>query len=565
MSKNAKFMELLVTERIIPDVDAEKLRIKYHDDALEVLQHLLKTGVQKKDVLGKLWGDSIGFSYVNLEKTLFQSQVVHKLPETFAKKNQVIPLYEINNVVTLASASPADSNMINAISSAVRCPVSVVYSFPDEILTAIDIQYQSSDSIHKFIEKITENPLFRGTKKITAEQLKLLTGDQAIIDLSRNILLLGLKERASDIHIDPQQDSVYIRFRIDGVLQDRIKLDLELHSPLSSRLKILANLDITEKRRPQDGRINLSLYNKSIDFRFSAVPTIYGEKITLRILGQLEKNEAPDLSELNFSKDNLDKIKKVARYPNGIFLVTGPTGSGKSTTLFSILKHVNKPGVNIMTAEDPVEYRLPRINQVQINQSIGFDFAMALRVFLRQDPDIILIGEIRDLETAKIASQAALTGHLVLATLHTNTALQAITRLIEIGVDPFMVAPSIVAVMAQRLVRRVCVHCREKYLLTPEEIEKYFIWDGQKEVYFYRAKGCPECNHIGYLGRIAIHEVFIVTAEIKHLITKSAPIIEIEEAAKRAGFRNIRYDGMKKVLRGLTTVDELNAVTIESE
>ncbi|MBF0397904.1 MAG: type II/IV secretion system protein, partial [Desulfobacterales bacterium] len=287
-----------------------------------------------------------------------------------------------------------------------------------------------------------------------------------------------------------------------------------------------------------------------------------GEKIVLRILGQIQKDEVPDLTELNFSKSNLNTLRKIIESPNGVFFVTGPTGSGKSTTLFSALKYLNKIDVNIMTAEDPVEYRLPRINQIQVNQSIGFNFASALRSFLRQDPDIILIGEIRDVETAKIAAQAALTGHFVLSTMHTNSALQAITRLVEIGVEPFLVAPSIIGVMAQRLVRKICKYCKESYRLTPQEIDNYFIVDEPEieEVLFYKGKGCSECNNIGYHGRIAIHEIFIINEKIRALISRNASVVEIENAASELNFKDMRYDGMKKVLRGMTTIDELNKI-----
>ncbi|MBF0226212.1 MAG: type II/IV secretion system protein [Desulfobacterales bacterium] len=565
MIQNHNFLTILVSENILTQDDSDNFSKKYQGNGFDILQHLVRGGIAKKDVLGKFWGDSIGVSYVNLEKTLFQAQVVKRLPQNFALKNQLIPIYQLQDVVTLAMAFPLNLDVIDEAKRLMGCQVSAVFSFPDEIVDAIDIQYQSGDALNEFIARIADNALFKGTSKITADQLEKLAGDKSIIEFTRNLLLLGLKERASDVHIDPQEDIILIRFRIDGVLQDRLKLDKPLLSPLVSRLKIMGSLDITEKRKPQDGRVNISLTNKSIDFRMSTVPAIYGEKIVLRALGQIQKTDVPDIEELNFSKSNYLILKRIIEAPNGIFFVTGPTGSGKSTTLFSVLKNLNKPGINIMTIEDPVEYRLPRVNQVQVNHTIDFSFASALRAFLRQDPDVILIGEIRDVETAKIASQAALTGHLVLATMHTNSALQAVTRLIEIGVEPFLVAPSIIGVMAQRLVRKICQHCKEKYKLSPEEIEKYFIWDKQTDVYFYRGKGCSECNNIGYTGRLALHEVFLVSEEVRELIAKDASILDIENAAKKNGFKTMRYDGMKKVLMGHTTINELERVTMGDE
>jgi type IV pilus assembly protein PilB len=329
-------------------------------------------------------------------------------------------------------------------------------------------------------------------------------------------------------------------------------------------IKIMAGLDIGERRRPQDGRITLKLPDRALEFRASCVPTIYGEKIVLRLLGQNEFMAVPGLENLSFSKPILDGIRQIIHSPNGVFFVTGPTGSGKTTTLYAALKALNRKDKNIMTIEDPVEYRLPGVNQVQVNPLAGVTFAVALRAFLRQDPDVILVGEIRDLETATIASQAALTGHLVLTTMHTNNALQAVTRLIQIGVEPFLVAPSIIGVMAQRLVRRLCEHCKEKYELSRAEIEEFFIWDGQP-VFFHRAKGCERCNFTGFSGRIAIHELFIIDEATRQHIARNASILDIQKYARDAGFTTMRYDGFKKVLMGLTTVDEINQVTVSMD
>jgi len=565
VNRNPVFIDLLISEKILTKEDSDKLIQKYNGNSSSILDYLILKGAARKNILGKLWGDSIGVAFVDLNKTLFQSQVVTKLPRKFARKNHVIPLYQMGRVVTIASASPTDQKLLNEVEAVIGLPVSPVFSFPKDIDDAIEIQYQSKDSLVEFISLVSENPLLDDSGTITPEQIDQLAGDQSVIELGRGIVLLGLKERASDIHVEPQEDLVRIRYRIDGVLQERISLEKSLLLPLLSRLKVRADMDITEKRRPQDGRANLKLSNKSIDLRVSTTPTIYGEKIVLRILGQIQQDDVPDLSELGLSKSTMTRFKRIIEIPNGVFFVTGPTGSGKTTTLFAVLKHLNRPEVNIMTVEDPVEYRLSGINQIQVNPAIGLAFDSALRSFLRQDPDVILIGEIRDLETAKTASQAALTGHLVLATMHTNSALQAVTRLVEIGVEPFLVAPSIIGVMAQRLVREICEHCKKTYLLTNEEIEKYFIWDKKSKVYFYRGKGCLECNNAGYSGRIAIHELFIMNEEIRSLVARGASILEIEKTAQKLGFKTMRYDGLKKILRGLTTIDELERVVAVEE
>jgi type IV pilus assembly protein PilB len=413
--------------------------------------------------------------------------------------------------------------------------------------------------------EIAENPIFNQTGQITAEQLRKEAQDETIVSLGRGMLLLGVKERASDIHIDPEENRVRVRYRIDGVLQDRMEMEKSLHPPVISWMKIQAELDITERRKPQDGRIKLQLNQKSIDYRFSTVPTIYGEKAVLRVLGQMESQEVPDIDEIGFSKSNYLKVKKCAEHPNGIFFVTGPTGSGKSTTLFSVLKHLNSPEVNIMTIEDPVEYRLPGINQIQVNKDIGLDFALSLRAFLRQDPDVILVGEIRDLETAKIASEAALTGHVVLATMHTNSAMQVVTRLIEMGVESYLIAPAMIGAISQRLVRRICLKCIEKYRPTPEQMFRNFIDGGKTKIYFHRGKGCQECAQTGYRGRMAIHEIFVMNPELRALISLGANVLDIETAARKTGFKSIRYDGIKKVIRGLTSIEEIERVAAVDE
>jgi len=562
MVRNENFLSLTVEKKLLTEEDTRKLSAKYEGDAFAVLMHLVHGAVAKKDYLGQLWGDSLDVSYINLSKSIIQSQALQQLPEDFARSNKVMPVYQFGEALTVASANPTDKNLTKEIEKTIMKPASMMFAFTEDIEDAIAIHYQSSTGLGALIQQIASSSIFKATSKISPEQLKKLSGDQSIIQLTQGTMLLAVKERASDIHIEPEEDAVRIRFRIDGVLHERMKIDSALLSPIITRYKVLANMDITEKRRPQDGRITLKLTNSAIDVRFSSVPTIYGEKIVLRILGQAEMREAPDIYDIGLAKSNLTVLERIIGNPNGVFFVTGPTGSGKTTTLYSAIKHINKPGINIMTIEDPVEIRLPGVNQVQINPDIDFGFAQALRAFLRQDPDVILVGEIRDVETAKMASQAALTGHLVLATMHTNNALQAVTRLVEIGIEPFLVAPSIIGTMAQRLVRRLCDNCKERYRLDQKIMDNLFIHDGSQEVYFYRAKGCDDCHNLGYSGRIAIHEVFLITEEVRHLISHDASILDIQEAASKSGFKNMRYDGIKKVLRGLTTIDEIDRATL---
>lgn len=562
---NPGFFRLMESKGILTEQDSKNLLKKYKKDAFAVFEHLIEGKVAPVGELERLWGDSIGVSYVDMDKTIFQTKAVQKIPMEFAKEHCVIPIYQMGDVVTIATADPTNQHTIKKAEKLMGSPVSPVFALPKAIEDAIEIQYQTTSALSGFIAKIAENSSLKGTTQITSEQLMELAEEQSVVEFARGVIILALRERASDIHIEPEEDKVRIRFRIDGVLQEKMKIEKILLPAITSRLKIIANLDIVERRKPQDGRITLQLPNKSVDIRFSTVPTIYGEKIVLRILGQAATSETLGLEELYLSKSSYDEVRKVIDSPNGVFFVTGPTGSGKTTSLFAILKHINTPGVNIMTIEDPVEVRLPGINQIQVNADIGVTFEAALRAFLRQDPNVILIGEIRDVETAKIASQAALTGHLVLATMHTNNALQAVTRLVEIGVEPFLVAPSIIGVMAQRLVRRICENCKEKYRLPTSTMERYFLGDPNREVFAYRGRGCIECNQSGYVGRVGVHEIFIMNEQVRSMVAKGASILEIEKEAYRSGFKTMLYDGIKKVLRGITTIEEIERVATPEE
>lgn len=566
MQRYSQFVKTLIESQVLTEEAASRLTDKYKDDSFAILLHLTKAGAAPKSRLGRLWADSLGLSYVEMSKTLFQRHIVMQLPEGYARKNCIILIYQFGDVITAALANPTDRLVMKGAEEIVGRQISPVFAFPEEIMSAIEIEYKSADQLNDLSRKIiTDTIRIEDISELTRDQLQRVAGTQAVVEFVHGLLLLAVKDRASDIHIEPAEENVRVRFRVDGMLQERTRMEKALLSPVVSRLKILANLDITERRRPQDGRINLKLPNRSIDFRFSSIPTINGEKIVLRILGQTQQaQEIPDLTQLGFSKYTLDCLKKVTETPHGIFFVTGPTGSGKTTTLFSILRYLNKPGINITTIEDPVEYRLDGTSQVQVNPVVDMDFANALRAFLRQDPDILLVGEIRDVETAQIACQAALTGHLVLATLHTNNAAQAVTRLIDIGVKTFLVAPSLIGVMAQRLVRRICEHCKEKVPATPEEVKDLFVWEG-REIYFYRGRGCPQCSNTGYSGRIAIHEIILIDDEIRTLITRGESVSEIQRYAKRNGFQPMRYDGIKKMLRGLTTLEEVNRVTSSDE
>ena len=561
VAEQAQFFSRLVDKQFVSETVLRDLREKHQDDVLAVLLHLCRSDPKLRNDLGKAYGDHMGVAYVDPARTLIQYDLVRKLPEKFAKAKRVLPLYDFGGAITVATPTPRDASLIAQTENHFDTFVSPLFAFPDQIESVLEIAYQTDSALTQMIASLRLPDARSSDGTISAEKLRELSEDRAIIDFCRGLILYGLRNRASDIHIEPAEDTVRIRYRIDGVLQTILRMEPTLHPPIVTRLKILAGADIAETRRPQDGRIKLPLSYRSIDLRFSSVPTIYGEKIVLRILGQTQFPTVPDLVELDFSKTVLNDLKKIAEAPHGIFFLTGPTGSGKTTTLYSMLKYLNQPGVNIMTIENPVEYRLEGVNQIQINEGIGLNFADALRAILRQDPDIILIGEIRDFETAQVACRAALTGHLVLTTLHTNNALQAIHRLVEIGVEPPLVAPAVAGVMAQRLVRRLCDYCKEPYQPSPEIMNELFDWDGATSPTFYKARGCEKCNGIGYFGRVAIHEIFPMTDEVRALIVRGAPASEVTALAESQGFMPLRYDGLKKVLRGIATLEEVDRVT----
>lgn len=557
-STNPRFLELVVEKGILTAKERSALSKRFQGNDFALMLFLAEQRLNLKNVIGKLWGDSIGLAYSDPTKTIIQQDLLDKLPKNFAEQNAAIPLYSLENVVTVAMADPKSATLQSRIENYMEAFVSPVFAFPEQIKTALEISRVSARTLNDQLSGQLAGAAHEGAR--VGELIK----DESLADFVRGLFLLALKQHASDIHIEPGESDACIRLRIDGALQEYLRIPVRLFPSLSNVVKIMAEVDIGDRRRPQDGRITLKLPDRDLEFRFSCVPTIYGEKIVLRLLGQNQFATAPNLENLDFSARVMKDMRRIINSPNGVFFVTGPTGSGKTTTLYAVLNSLNNRSTNIMTIEDPVEYRLNGINQVQVNPPAGVTFATALRSFLRQDPDVILVGEIRDLETATIASQAALTGHLVLTTMHTNSALQAVTRLVQIGVEPFLVAPSIIGVMAQRLVRKLCENCKEKYRLSQEEIEKYFTWDGKTEVFFYRARGCEQCNFTGYSGRIAIHELFLIDEETRNHIARHASILDIQKHALSVGFTSMRYDGFKKILRGLTTTEEIDRVIVES-
>ncbi|MEW9572245.1 GspE/PulE family protein [Rhodanobacter sp. Si-c] len=554
------FVQGLAEHGVIHESEIEELPQRYGSRDFEIASGLYSSLSlpEDRELLGHLYGTSIGKAYVPLAKTLFQPEALDRIVRDMALKLQCVPIYYLGNVLTYATPHPEDAAAIASLAKLVGGPVSPVFAFPQEIANCIEIQYGNAGELQRMCDELSDQ--VKRPDEITPEQLKLFASSAGVVNLVRGLLLYCIKNNASDIHIQPTAKFLAVRFRIDGQLRTLLTLSQALKEPVLVRLKVLSSLNVVEKRKPQDGRVTLELKDRSYDFRLSTVPTTFGEKAVLRAIGSSDQI-VKSLDELGLSRRNRKLLDDLIKVPHGVLYVTGPTGSGKTTTLYSALSSLNTPDVNIVTVEDPVELRIDGLSQIQVNSAVELDFAKALRAILRQDPEVVLVGEIRDLETAHIASQAALTGHLVMTTLHTNNSFQAITRLMDIGLDPYMVAPSVIGVMAQRLVRRICKHCKEKYAPSSELLNALFKDWNNEEVHFYRGRGCEACRNSGYAGRIAIHEIFVMTDDIRDMITRRASITEITREAVRHGFTSMRYDGILKVLQGLTTLDEVDRVT----
>lgn len=545
----------------IPSWELERLLRESNQDNLNFSQRLIKEEWLDRDTVGRMYGDYVHCTYVNLDKTLFNQDIVKKLPRGNAEKLRAVPVYKFGAAVTVAMAQPGDLQAIRELEQAVMAPVSPIFSFPDEIAKAIEINYMSNDNVGSLIQEFSIKSLQNkgGTDK---EKVDRLAGSNQLIKLADALIVLAIKDMASDVHIETKKHSIQVRFRIDGVMVDKFTLPKELSAPLVARYKVMARMDVIDHRKPQDGRLTFQVADESVDVRISTLPTLHGEKVVFRILGSRFTRDMLDLDKMSIFPEILQSLKKVLANPDGMLLVSGPTGSGKTTTLAAALNYVNHPGINVVTIEDPVEYENPAINQVMASARDGNGFNTVLKAVLRQDPDVILVGEVRDLETARIVAQAALTGHLVMSTIHTGSALLALTRLLDIGVERFIVAPSIIGVMGQHLVRRICEHCKKLYRPDPEYLNRFFYWRGDlSPPNLYRGEGCDHCHGTGYKGRMGVHEFLKVDTVIRDAIIGGCELHELKAIARQRGFKDARYDGYRKALLGLTTIEEVNRVT----
>ncbi len=523
---------------------------------------LIEQNLVTEEQLAEVLASSYGIPFTRISPRVADPKVVPLLPREFVEKHQVLPLFLVEGVLTVAVSEPTNVFLHEEIERVSGRVVQLVAGTAKDIRATLQTYLPNEEIfvIDDIIEEMKpeEFTMFEKAKEDIAN-LEAAAKDSPVVKLVNYCVYNAVKEGASDIHIEPDENSLRVRYRIDGRLIERLRPPFQMAAAVASRIKIMAGLDIAERRLPQDGGIHVVMDKKPIDLRVSTMPGKSGEKVVIRVIDN--EKASVNLEKLGFSYDTLKSFRRLLELPNGILLVTGPTGSGKSTTLYACLQELASIEDNICTVEDPVEYKLAGINQFQTNEKAGFTFATALRALLRQDPDIIMIGEIRDQETARLATQAALTGHLVLSTLHTNDAPGAVTRLFNLGIEPYLVGATVGGVLAQRLVRKLCQHCRHAYEPSPNERRLLDRNGTSPAEQIYRAKGCPKCKNIGYSGRIGVYELFVPAENVVELISNGASLNDVRDAARAGGMLSLRDDGLEKVKAGVTTLEEIYRAT----
>jgi type IV pilus assembly protein PilB len=562
--------EILLRDQIVTPEDLKRAIAEQERSGGELSRILLRLKLIAEDQLSVVLSEALQLPLINLNLFRIDPSLLKLIPKDTAEKSLLIPISRLNDQLTIAMVDPMDMLTIDNIKAMTSMSVSVVLARPKEMRAAIERSYgqKNSSDLEEIFQGIKDTKeaesleLVKDNTQSNKRAIEDLSEEAPIITLTNSIIHQAVLAKASDVFIEPMETCLRIRYRVDGFIREIDRMSKNMHFPLISRIKVISSLDIAEHRLPQDGRFRIVTdQNKEIDFRVNVLPTAMGEKIVLRVL---DKNQdMADIDKLGFEPESLMKLKECCEKPHGLILACGPTGSGKTTTLYAILKYIDSPGRNIVTVEDPVEFQIKGFNQVNIRTEFGLSFPAALRSILRQDPDVILIGEIRDTETMDIAVKAALTGHLVVSSLHTTTGPGSITRMINMGVEPFLITSSVVAIVAQRLVRRVCQKCREQYTVTDEIIKEFHLkellphHDGQ----FYRPKGCAQCLKTGYKGRVGITETLVLTNKIKELILISGSEADIKSAARAQGMRTMREDAVIKASQGLTTLEEVIRLT----
>ncbi len=566
LSLTKKICDLLLKKGLITKEDLKKAEEACTKKGGNIGDTLVEMHALSRDDLLTALSEELGFPPVKLSSLKIEDEVLALIPKKTALEEGILPISRIGKQLTVAMVDPLNIFVLDDIKIMTKLNVSPVIAAEDEMKDALRQYYEKSadEEISAIVDDIesSQMQMVSGEEEdLSSIDLLKITEEAPVVKLTNTILSKAVKERSSDVLIEPMENKSRVRYRIDGTLFERYAPSKKFHQPIISRIKVMSNLDIAERRLPQDGRFRIKVEGRKIDFRVSIVPSSYGEKAALRILDR--QYAKIDLDVLGFKEKDKEKIRTASERPHGMILVCGPTGCGKTTTLYSILKHVDDPKKNLITVEDPVEYELKGINQVSIKEDIGLTFAGSLRSILRQDPDVIMVGEIRDFDTLDVAIKSALTGHLVLSTLHTNTASGAIVRMINMGVEPFLIAASVELIAAQRLLRKLCPECKEEYFPPKEVAEKYGLLDRDSSpMKIYRPKGCKRCANSGYQGRLGIIECLILTPAIKDLIFKEADAADIEKAARCDGMTTLRENGIENVIDGVASLEDVLRITL---
>jgi type IV pilus assembly protein PilB len=560
----SQLIEYLVSEKMITEEQLRDALAKQMGAKSPIHDVLIEMGFVKEEDLLRIAAKVYNMPIVNLSEGNFDLSVLKYLPCDTAKRFGVFPIGKENDLLILAMSNPKDIIALDDLKCIAKMDIKPILSSKSQISACIAKYYQLDDSLYNVLKNITSETEVKivpddHRRVDTAELNSLTDGSSAVVKLVDLILNDAVKNRATDIHVEPQETQVEIRYRIDGYLKNIMEIPTHMLNKFVARIKILSDLDISETRKFQDGRMSVSFHERKIDIRISIIPTFYGEKIALRLLdSDIAKIE---IDKIGLQDNDLVVFTEGANRPQGLILTTGPTGSGKTTTLYAALNYIRDETKNIMTIEDPIEYLMPGINQIQLNPAKDITFSSGLRSLLRQDPDVILVGEIRDKETAEIAFGASLTGHFVLSTLHTNNSIASVTRLLDIGLEPYLIASSIILIVSQRLVRLVCPHCKEKYTPYPKAVEKYKFYIEKFGITdFYRGRGCEKCSYMGFYGRIGIFEILRITDSIRNLIFTKASEDVIFQEARKQGFKTLAESGLEKVAQGITTLEEVEKV-----
>jgi len=574
-----RLQEILIRDKHISPEDLERALQEQKKTGGELSKILTRLNLIDEDALTQVLSEGLGLPPINISRLKVDPEVLRIIPKDLASKYQIMPISLMGDHLTLAMADPLNIFVIDNVKVLTGYTINPIIGRPNEISKTIEKYYQDesevvnpTETFAEIIQDIQETGDLELIKDAQGDKgqssVEELTDEAPIIKLTDTIIQQAVLSRASDVFIEPMEQTMRVRYRIDGIIREIDRMTKVLHFPIVSRIKVISNLDISEHRLPQDGRFKTIISgNREVDFRVNVLPTAFGEKVVLRILDQ--DASFLNIDRLGFEAKSLEHLKECSAEPHGMILACGPTGSGKTTTLYSILKYVDSPGMNIVTVEDPVEYQMKGMNQVNIKPLMGLTFSVSLRSILRQDPDIIMIGEIRDTETLDIAVKAALTGHLVLSSLHTTTAAGSIIRMMNMGIEPFLICSSVLAIVAQRLLRRICTFCREPYEVSKTVLDKLNLKkifpENTKTYELYRGKGCKRCFSTGYSGRVGITEILILSAKVRELILARAGEFKIKNAAYNEGMQTMREDGLIKVVEGLTTLEEVLRVTAPDE